>query len=362
MEFKATINQEQEIEGRTVSGYASIFGNIDAYRDIVHFGAFRKTIKENRSRVRHLWMHDAYSPPTAAITELKEVRAKELPESITEKHPEVTGGLRVSRTYLETPRGEEILAGIKAGVINEMSFGFDPVKWDREELKDDGSDVTFVVRNVREVRLWDTSDVVWGANPLTVAASKSAISFKSTGKAPLDVRLESPKLDQFTGEAWDDLDGAEKARIASHFLHQGDRKDFASLTGLHHAPAMRGTGPAVLSAVQVCMKALMDGSGDIPDSDLYSVYSHLAKHYEEFGLEAPSFKVVSLLRLSSSVKFVPAALIFNERLTDRQAEKANDLLAELRGLLTAEPVQVAPESLTQALSLKLAILEHEFNF
>jgi HK97 family phage prohead protease len=154
MEIKVTPTYTKGIDGRTVTGFASIFGNVDSYGDIVDKGAFRKTIKENGRRVKHLWMHDQWEPPTAAIKEMRETGRDELPDVVQDNYPEATGGLLVTREYLDTPRGNEILEGIKAGAISEMSFGFDTVKQKVEKL---------------EVGDDDTSDVNFGANSATVA-------------------------------------------------------------------------------------------------------------------------------------------------------------------------------------------------
>lgn len=150
-----------------------MFGNIDSYQDIVHKGAFVKTITEGFGRIRHLWMHDYYQPPTATIKELKEIGRTDLPGPVKEKFPEAKGGLVVVREYLETPRGNEILTGLKADppAIMEMSFGYDPVKFDFEEIEDGEAKGT-MVRNLREVRLYDISDVNWGANEATVASKR----------------------------------------------------------------------------------------------------------------------------------------------------------------------------------------------
>jgi uncharacterized protein len=173
MEYKESPFFIKAIEDRTITGIASVFGNLDSYNDIVHRGSFKKTIKEGMGRVRHLWMHDPWQPPTAAIKSLREVGREELPAEVQEKFPTATGGLEIARQYLRTPRGDEILEGIKEQAILEMSFGFDALKFDFEEVKE-GDYKGVVVRNVREVRLWDTSDVNWGANQATVA-SKSAL-------------------------------------------------------------------------------------------------------------------------------------------------------------------------------------------
>jgi HK97 family phage prohead protease len=173
MEYKAGIHYTKAVEGRTVTGFASIIGNVDSGFDVVHKGAFRKTIKERGGRVKHLWMHDPYQPPAAVIRDLREAGADELPDTVKEQYPMAQGGLLVAREYLNTPRGDELLEGIQKGAITEMSFGYDPVKFDFEEIKE-GDLKGALVRNLRELRLWDTSDVTWGMNAATVA-SKSDV-------------------------------------------------------------------------------------------------------------------------------------------------------------------------------------------
>lgn len=54
------------------SGYASVFEEIDSYRDIVKRGAFEKTLAESESKGRAvpiLWQHDA-AKPIGVYTEL----------------------------------------------------------------------------------------------------------------------------------------------------------------------------------------------------------------------------------------------------------------------------------------------------
>lgn len=160
--FIATQCFTKAIDGRTVTGLLAVTGNIDSGYDRIMPGAFVKTIAENARRVKHLWMHDSDDPPTARIVELREVGANELPDELKILHPDAQGGLLVKREYLNTPRGSEILEGIKAGAITEGSIGFDTIK------SDDSMEEIGRVRNIREVRLWDTSDVNWGMNGATM--------------------------------------------------------------------------------------------------------------------------------------------------------------------------------------------------
>jgi HK97 family phage prohead protease len=175
MEYKAIQLEVKDIgeDGRTVTGFAAVFGNIDSGYDRLFKGAFKKTLKENGKRVKHLWQHDMSAPPIAAVKELREVGREELPADVQKAYPDATGGLLVARKYLDTPRGNEILTGIESGAVTEMSFAYDPLKYDFEELKESDDVRPLVIRNLREVRLYETSDVVWGMNAATVA-SKTA--------------------------------------------------------------------------------------------------------------------------------------------------------------------------------------------
>lgn len=169
MERKHTSHYIKAVSDRSVTGIFSMFGNLDSYNDVVWPGAFAKTMQERTGRIVHLWQHSMDAPPIAKITSLRELRRDELPPELLRDYPEASGGAEVTREYLDTPRGNEVLATITAGVPLQMSFAFDALKYDFAELPNAKHDWE-QQRNVREVRLWETSDVLWGANEATVAA------------------------------------------------------------------------------------------------------------------------------------------------------------------------------------------------
>jgi HK97 family phage prohead protease len=163
-EIKSSKCQTKTINGRTVIGVFAVFGNFDSYRDRIMPGAFAKTIQERSKKIYHLWQHSFGEPAIATVTGIRELSRDELPSEIVLEYPEALGGVEVTREYLDTPRANEVLEGLKAGVPYEMSFGFDAIKTDYEEIEGR------MVRNVREVRLYETSDVLWGANSATLAS------------------------------------------------------------------------------------------------------------------------------------------------------------------------------------------------
>lgn len=192
MEIKSMPYGVKAIEGRSVTGIAGVFGNVDSGFDRLWPGAFTKTISERRAKFRHLWNHDNSSPPIATIDDIKEVGRVDLPDSVLQAAPEAVGGLQVKRTYLDTPRGNEVLAGLKAGAINEMSFGYDPIPG-KVGFTEEGATT---VRELYELRLWDTSDVNWGMNEATAGVKGQLLMM------PLEVlmkHIEAVMLDMKAG-------------------------------------------------------------------------------------------------------------------------------------------------------------------
>lgn len=141
MNFKAIKFETKAIGENKFEGYASFFNNIDAYDDIIERGAFKKTIAENKGRVKVLWQHDASEPI-----------------GIPEDMQEDDNGLYVKAKISMTDTGKKAMTLIRDGVITEMSIGYDVIK---DEYKMMGNRK---VRMLKEVRLWEFSPVTFAAN------------------------------------------------------------------------------------------------------------------------------------------------------------------------------------------------------
>lgn len=136
----------ENIEGRTIEGYASTFGNIDLGNDIIHAGAFRKTLIDRGHKVKFLWQHDM-DEPLGKVVELREDAR----------------GLYFKAVISDTQRGRDALALLQDGAIEGISIGYEAVKGGIEyEKAADGR----TLRHLKELKLYEFSLVTFPMNEL----------------------------------------------------------------------------------------------------------------------------------------------------------------------------------------------------
>jgi HK97 family phage prohead protease len=153
MIFKQTSIGLEDIdeENGIVSGYGSVFGNIDSDNDIILGGAYTKTLLENGSRVRYCNQH-RIDQPIGKFTELTED----------------SYGLKFVAEVPKTRLGEDVLLLMKTGVIDQNSVGIVPIV---KSYRNDG------VRELKEVKLYEISCVTMAANPMAlITDAKGEIS------------------------------------------------------------------------------------------------------------------------------------------------------------------------------------------
>ena len=152
-------------EGQIVA-YASVFGNIDSYGDIVAPGAFAATLKawQESGRIIPLLYGHNMSDPNYNIGGIDPADAVE-----------DDNGLLVKATFdLDNPTAAQVYKLIKGRRLNELSFAFDVVSF-----TDEGKS-----RVLDELNLYEVSIVVVGANPATeIVAVKSAVEGLKAGRA-----------------------------------------------------------------------------------------------------------------------------------------------------------------------------------
>ncbi len=137
--FKFELESADETTGE-FSGYAAVFGNVDAGGDVIERGAFAKTIVDDFDRIKILALHDNCDLPIGKPIELREDGK----------------GLYIKGKISNTQKGRDIQTLLKDGVLTELSIGYDSVVFDYDSEQG--------VRHLREVKLWEISIVTWAMN------------------------------------------------------------------------------------------------------------------------------------------------------------------------------------------------------
>jgi HK97 family phage prohead protease len=142
-----------------IVGYASVFNqasdDLGGFKEIVKPGAFKKTIQE--SDIRALWNHDANC-----------VLGRKANGTLTLEEDE--HGLRISIDPPDTQMARDLMACIKRGDVDQMSFGFNTIRdtWDNTDPKN-------IIRYLDECRLFDVSPVTFPAYPQTSVSVRSKL-------------------------------------------------------------------------------------------------------------------------------------------------------------------------------------------
>ncbi len=119
-------------------GYGSIFGNTDAYKDIVAPGAFKKSLKNRMPAL--LWQHRS-----------------DMPIGIYPTMKEDDIGLFVQgELNTDVQQGKEAYSLLKQGALNGLSIGYQALNWDYDEKTG--------IRTLNQIDLWEVSLVTFPAN------------------------------------------------------------------------------------------------------------------------------------------------------------------------------------------------------
>jgi len=276
MEFKACPIEFKAVGDKgEYEGHFSVFGNVDDGNDMMHEGAFAKTLAERGNRVKVFYMHD--------WTKLIGPSPKTLKE-------DAIGLFAAGRLTLNSFWGNETFALLRDGALNEGSIGYEAVKWDIESVSDGRP-----IRHLREVRLYEISPVPLGMNALTqIRAVKSAALQAVKRSLP---PKETPKADVDT--EWDaaavlkDARGAKQLRMIHAWVDPDGDPDAQSSYKLPHHLA---DGRVVWKGVSAAGATLMGSRGgvDIPEADVPGVQRHLNLHYRQFNQTPPWEKGASL--------------------------------------------------------------------
>ena len=153
-----------------IEGYAAVFDQLSVdlggWRERIAPGAFERSVSDND--VRALWDHDSKYV-------LGRNRAKTLALE------EDARGLRIQVTPPATTWAADLVAMMKRGDVNQMSFGFYVRQDEWTEEPDFG-----LVRTLRDVDLFDVSVVTYPAYPATSAEARAKASEQRPGPADIE--------------------------------------------------------------------------------------------------------------------------------------------------------------------------------
>lgn len=180
-------------ESGTFEGYAAVFGNVDAWDDIVEAGSFKSSLREHKkagTMPALLWQHDSRQPI-----------------GVWESMQEDGHGLFVKGRLLkaDVQKAGEAYALLQAGALSGMSIGY--------IARDYSVDEKTWVRTLKKVDLMEASLVTFPAN-----ASARVTGVKASGI--ITIRDFEAALRDALGF------GREEAkRIASHGFKTRDVPD-----------------------------------------------------------------------------------------------------------------------------------------
>jgi len=212
----------------------SVFGVLDGGGDVVHPGAFAKTFAERGGKVRVLDQHNAQSVLNVVgrPIALRELARAELPATILERYPEATGGAWAKVQFLlDTPEGAGAFSRIKAGAVDEWSFGYDVMDKDYTEVN--GPAGPTMARNLRTIKLYELSPVIWGMNEatMTTSAKEAAPSQgKPWGVFPVGDQWGIYKLDEEGNRMGDvlylhDTEAEAEAQVRALYSSEADKEE-----------------------------------------------------------------------------------------------------------------------------------------
>ena len=201
-------------DSRTIVVYYSAFGNVDSDGDIIMPGAFTKSIKENgpkaKNRIWHLFNHSTEKPVSK-------------PFDLVEDNFGLKSYVKMPNTTL----GRDTYELYKDGHITEHSIGFQTVKSQQKQM---GNEIT-------EIRLFEGSSVLWGANSNT-----PTVMVKSEIKATLIDEMTKTIKSLRNGIYTDETFGLLELKLKQLQQYLAEMEDEESVASQQQPPIDNPTG------------------------------------------------------------------------------------------------------------------------
>lgn len=170
---------DSAVQEMSFSGYGAVFGNIDAYGDVIEPGAFAKFLSDAREGKQQwpamLLQHGGWGTNAEDLT----------PIGVWTDIVEDGKGLRIVGKLADTTRGRELYTLMKMTprpAINGLSIGYIPKEWEMRSKAEDPR------RKLKRIDLVEISPVTFPANGRArVDAVKSALTIRDAERALREV-------------------------------------------------------------------------------------------------------------------------------------------------------------------------------
>jgi HK97 family phage prohead protease len=186
--FRAYDTKVIDTDNGIVESIVAVMGNLDEGNDIIHPGAFRKTLAERGLKIRVLDAHNTNSimDVIGKPLSIREIDVSELPQSLLTDFPEATGALWAKTQFLlDTPEGKGAFERIKQGAVGDWSIGYDTLDSDNSTALKAGTEVS--ARNLRTLKLYEYSPCIFGMNQAAATLSaKSAMTTDAKAAKPTE--------------------------------------------------------------------------------------------------------------------------------------------------------------------------------
>lgn len=180
-------------DGKSVTGYGSVFGNIDSYGDKIAPGAFTESLSRHDKKGTFpamLWQHNPDWPIGKWVDMAEDER-----------------GLRVDGVLADTAQARDVGALVRMGAISGASIGFVTKKSEMDNKTG--------IRTLTEIDLWEVSLVTFPAN------EEARVESRAADIAEMDVN----EIERLLRDA--DMSRRESKSVISRLLFLGSQRDAA---------------------------------------------------------------------------------------------------------------------------------------
>lgn len=199
LEYKSHYGEVKDVDtkSRIVTGILANW-NKDSHNDIIEKGAFRKTLLERKENILFLDQHQ-WTKPHGFFQELEEMDA----------------GLRfVSNPLPNTTFSNDALELYARGIVKEHSIGFEVIKADWDEESE--------IRHIKEIKLWEGSNVTIGANNQTPFTGFKSMTIQEITDMASRI-MDAVRKGNFTDETFLRLELAHK-QLITECIKMGELK------------------------------------------------------------------------------------------------------------------------------------------